>query len=325
MPAFSTPKGVTFVSSYSLTSMKGEDLIQYYLDEIGHHNLLTQKEEVELAQIIEDGKEAEEIVASKDFKKISAAKQRALKKRVRAGREARQRFINANLRLVVSIAKKYRSSGLPLLDLIQEGNLGLIHAVEKFDWRKGFKFSTYATWWIRQSLIRGISNSNELIRLPVHARETAKTLRRFRLELESAWNRRVSLHEAGVELGLSREQVEAIIGQGEVVASLSQGLQGDGQLELGDVLEDQAVSVLEQATQSLVEDEVERLLSVLSDTERDVIRYRFFDGDEVHSYMDTGRRFNLSRERIRQIEVRAIAKMRHPSADIEAYYLLFSE
>jgi RNA polymerase sigma factor (sigma-70 family) len=305
--------------------MKGEDLVQYYLDEIGRHTLLSQEEEVALAKKIEKGKRAEDSISSKGFKKLSPAKQRQARKVFREGREARQRFINANLRLVVSIAKKYRSSGLPLLDLIQEGNLGLIHAVEKFDWRKGFKFSTYATWWIRQSLIRGISNSNELIRLPVHARETAKTLRRFRLELESSWNRRVSLYEAGEELGLSREQVDGILTQGEVVASLSQGIAGDGQLELGDLLEDGSVSVLEQATRSLVEEEVGRLLSILSDSEAEVIRYRFFDGDGVRSYMETGRKFNLSRERIRQIEVRAIAKMRHPSSDIEAYYLLFSE
>lgn len=312
------------MSNLSFPSMGSEELIQYYLDEIGNHTLLDHESEIALAQTIEKGAKAAKKLESAVPGELSAKQKRELKKVVQEGREAKQRFINANLRLVVSIAKKYRASGLPFLDLIQEGNLGLIHAVEKYDWRKGFKFSTYATWWIRQSLIRGISNSNEIIRLPVHARETSKSLRRFRLELESSWNRRVSLQEAGEELGLSSEQIDSILSQGEVIASLSQGTTQDGDFELGETLEDQEVNVSEEATYQFVEEEVEKLLSVLTDEERLIITARFFTGDEVCSYMEIGRRYEMSRERVRQIEVRAMAKMRHPSSDIGAYNLLFS-
>src|SRR5450755_4713184 len=144
-----------------------EDLVRLYLEDVGRHNLLTKDDEIRLAQAIETGTAAAERLAT--AKKLTPTQRRQVRREIRQGEEAHRQFVNSNLRLVVSIAKKYQSSGLPLLDIVQEGNLGLIHAVDKFDWRKGFKFSTYATWWIRQAIQRGIANSARVIRLPVHA------------------------------------------------------------------------------------------------------------------------------------------------------------
>ena len=168
-----------------------EDLVRLYLSDIGKHPLLTKADEARLAQAIEDGNAARSDlqVAEDKGEKLTVARRRELRNRIREGDEATQTFIQANLRLVVSIAKKYQASGLPLLDLIQEGNLGLMHAVEKFDWRKGFKFSTYATWWIRQAITRGIANTGRTIRLPVHAGEIVSRVQRAKSHLESELGR----------------------------------------------------------------------------------------------------------------------------------------
>ena len=161
-----------------------EDLVRLYLEDVGRHNLLTKDDESRLAQAIETGTAATERLAT--AKKLTPTQRRSLKREIRQGEEAHRQFVNSNLRLVVSIAKKYQSSGLPLLDIVQEGNLGLIHAVDKFDWRKGFKFSTYATWWIRQAIQRGIANSARVIRLPVHAGDMLTALLKMRAQLEGS-------------------------------------------------------------------------------------------------------------------------------------------
>src|SRR3954454_19122645 len=171
-----------------------EDLVRLYLDDIGKHELLTKEGEAKLAQRIEAGKAARTELNEPDVK-LTAAKRRELRRLARDGENATQEFINATLRLVVSIAKKYQSSGLPLLDLIQEGNLGLIHAVEKFEWRKGFKFSTYATWWIRQAIQRGVANTARTIRLPVHAGDQVRRLAKTRERLESDTGHKPTLSE----------------------------------------------------------------------------------------------------------------------------------
>jgi DNA-directed RNA polymerase sigma subunit (sigma70/sigma32) len=160
-----------------------EDLVRLYLTDIGQYPLLTKDDEVRLAQEIEAGNAAREDIEKLPAKKLTPAKKRELRRTVRMGDQAQRTFVQSNLRLVVSIAKKYQASGLPLLDLIQEGNLGLMHAVEKFDWRKGFKFSTYATWWIRQAITRGIANTGRTIRLPVHAGDTLARLQKARSRL----------------------------------------------------------------------------------------------------------------------------------------------
>ena len=187
-----------------------EDLVRLYLTDIGQYPLLTKDDEVRLAQAIEAGRAAEGEVA-KAPKGLTTAKKRELRRCVIEGEQAQQTFVQSNLRLVVSIAKKYQASGLPLLDLIQEGNLGLMHAVEKFDWRKGFKFSTYATWWIRQAITRGIANTGRTIRLPVHAGDTLARVQKAQARLELKLGRPATLAELGIEVEMPEDKlVEAL-------------------------------------------------------------------------------------------------------------------
>src|SRR5580700_11179315 len=185
-----------------------EDLVRLYLDSIGRYPLLTKEQEWDLSRIIHEGREAKEEAAKGDLK---AARKRQLLAAVELGEAATEQFINANLRLVVSIAKRYQSSELPLLDLVQEGNLGLIHAVEKFDWRKGFKFSTYATWWIRQAITRGIANTSRTVRLPVHAGDLLTRVTKARSRLEGQLGRRPTVPELAADLEIDEEKVIEIL------------------------------------------------------------------------------------------------------------------
>ncbi|HEX7442513.1 MAG TPA: sigma-70 family RNA polymerase sigma factor, partial [Acidimicrobiales bacterium] len=216
-----------------------EDLVRLYLTDIGQYPLLTKDDEVRLAQAIEAGREADAQIQSSP-KGLTPAKKRELRRTVLQGESAQQTFVQSNLRLVVSIAKKYQASGLPLLDLIQEGNLGLMHAVEKFDWRKGFKFSTYATWWIRQAITRGIANTGRTIRLPVHAGDTLARVQKAQARLELKYGRPATLAELGAEVEMPEDKlVEALRFRAEPL-SLSEPLREDGDAELGDVVEDRS-------------------------------------------------------------------------------------
>jgi RNA polymerase sigma factor (sigma-70 family) len=300
-----------------------EDLVRLYLTDIGQYPLLTKDDEVRLAQAIEAGRESEAAVA-KAPKGLTTAKKREMRRAVMEGEQAQQTFVQSNLRLVVSIAKKYQASGLPLLDLIQEGNLGLMHAVEKFDWRKGFKFSTYATWWIRQAITRGIANTGRTIRLPVHAGDTLARVQKAQARLELKLGRPATLAELGIEVEMPEDKlVEALRFRAEPL-SLSEPLREDGDAELGDVVEDRsAESPFEVAAVSLLPDEIGRLLSPLDEREREILRLRFgLDRGEPRTLEEVGEHFNLTRERIRQIEARAMSKLRHPSSDTGARDLL---
>ncbi len=273
-----------------------EDLVRLYLTDIGQYPLLTKDDEVRLAQAIEGGNAAR--CELEKGSSISASKKRELRRSVTEGEQAQRTFVQSNLRLVVSIAKKYQASGLPLLDLIQEGNLGLMHAVEKFDWRKGFKFSTYATWWIRQAITRGIANTGRTIRLPVHAGDTLARLQKARARLELKLGRPATLSELAVEV--------------------------DMDAELGDIVEDRsAESPFEVAATALLPAEIEKLLAPLDERERQILALRFgLDRGEPRTLEEVGEYFNLTRERIRQIEARAMSKLRHPSSDTGARDLL---
>jgi len=300
-----------------------EDLVRLYLTDIGQYPLLTKDDEVRLAQAIEAGTEARAKLAEKG-KDLTPARRREQHRFVKIGEDAQQTFIRSNLRLVVSIAKKYKASGLPLLDLIQEGNLGLMHAVEKFDWRKGFKFSTYATWWIRQAMTRGISNTGRTIRLPVHASDTLTRLRKAQSYLELKLGRSATLAELGHEVEMSEEKlIEAFRYRAEPL-SLSESLQEDGDAELGDMVEDRsAESPFDAAARSLLPYEIERLFGLLNAREREILRLRFgLDRGEPRTLEEVGVHFNLTRERIRQIEACAMSKLRHPSSDTGARGLL---
>lgn len=300
-----------------------EDLVRLYLTDIGQYPLLTKDDEVRLAQAIEKGATAREELDQKEAE-LSVPRKRELKRAVRAGETAERSFVQSNLRLVVSIAKKYQASGLPLLDLIQEGNLGLMHAVEKFDWRKGFKFSTYATWWIRQAITRGIANTGRTIRLPVHAGDTLARVQKAQARLELKLGRPATLAELGEEVEMPEDKlIEALRFRAEPL-SLSEPLREDGDAELGDVVEDRSAdSPFEVAATAMLPEEIARLLAPLDEREREILRLRFgLDRGEPRTLEEVGEHFNLTRERIRQIEARAMSKLRHPSSDTGARDLL---
>ena len=300
-----------------------EDLVRLYLTDIGQYVLLTKDDEVRLAKAIEEGKTAEAAL-KKTEKQITPTRRRELNKVVRAGARAERQFVQSNLRLVVSIAKKYQASGLPLLDLIQEGNLGLMHAVEKFDWRKGFKFSTYATWWIRQAITRGIANTGRTIRLPVHAGDTLARLQKARSRLELKFGRHATLAELAAEVEMPADKVTEALRFAAEPLSLSEPLREDGDAELGDVVEDRsAESPFEVAATALLPEEITSLLAPLDEREREILALRFgLDRGEPRTLEEVGEAFNLTRERIRQIEARAMSKLRHPSSDTGARDLL---
>ncbi len=299
-----------------------EDLVRLYLTDIGQYTLLTKDDEVRLAKAIEAGKIAS--AEMEQAKTLTATKRRELRKAIREGEIAERAFVQSNLRLVVSIAKKYQASGLPLLDLIQEGNLGLMHAVEKFDWRKGFKFSTYATWWIRQAITRGIANTGRTIRLPVHAGDTLARLQKARSRLELKFGRPATLAELAKEVEMPEDKVTEALRFAAEPLSLSEPLREDGDAELGDVVEDRsAESPFEVAATSLLPEEIQRLLAPLDEREREILKLRFgLNGGEGRTLEEVGEHFNLTRERIRQIEARAMSKLRHPSSDTGARDLL---
>ena len=293
-----------------------------YLTDIGQYPLLTKEDEVRLAQKIEKGVEAREKLAIAED--LTAKEKSDLKRLDRNGARAEKKFVQSNLRLVVSIAKKYQASGLPLLDLIQEGNLGLMHAVEKFDWRKGFKFSTYATWWIRQAITRGIANTGRTIRLPVHAGDTLARLQKARTRLELKYGRPATMTELAADVEMPEEKITEALRFANEPLSLSEPLREDGDAELGDVVEDRgAASPFEVAATSLLPDEIARLLAPLDEREREILKLRFgLDRGEPRTLEEVGEHFNLTRERIRQIEARAMSKLRHPSSDTGARDLL---
>jgi RNA polymerase sigma factor (sigma-70 family) len=297
-----------------------EDLLRVYLREIGRHPLLTREDEIRLAQVAAAGRDADtELAAGGD---PSPARVRELRQTVRAGAIAAETFTNGNLRLVVSIAKKYQASGLPLLDLVQEGNLGLIHAVEKFDWEKGFKFSTYATWWIRQAITRGIANNSRTIRLPPQVGELLNQIHKARTRLESQLGRQVHNDEIAADLEITADRVAEILRHAIAPASLSEPLGHESRGELGDLVEDHsAVSPFDSAATALLTGEVAKMLAGLDEREREILQLRFgIDRGSPRTLEEVGVRFGLTRERIRQIEAKAMAKLRHPTAGLDALY-----
>ena len=294
------------------------DSVGQYLNEIGMVPLLNAQEERELSKLIEAGFAAR-------ARKEEGETGREVDRTIRTAEQAKDRFIRSNLRLVVSVARRYPlPPGMELLDLIQEGNLGLEHAVDKFDWRKGFKFSTYATWWIRQAITRGIANTGRTIRLPVHAGDTLARLQKARSRLELKLGRQATLSELSAEVEMPEDKVTEALRFAAEPLSLSEPLREDGDAELGDVVEDRsAESPFEVAATSLLPEEISRLLAPLDTREREILKLRFgLDRGEPRTLEEVGEHFNLTRERIRQIEARAMSKLRHPSSDTGARDLL---
>jgi RNA polymerase sigma factor (sigma-70 family) len=299
-----------------------QDLVRLYLADIGRHALLTKQDEARLGALIQAGVEARARLGSGE--KLTPAVRARLRRAVRAGDEAGHAMVRANLRLVVSVAKKYQWSGLPLLDLVQEGNLGLIHAVEKFDYRKGFKFSTYATWWIRQAISRGVANTCRTIRLPVHVADRVDALRRVITRLESETGRTPSHEELAEELGWTPELVADVVSLPAEPASLDAPLSEESDEGLGYVVSDPgAVDPAAAAAASLLPSEVDRFLSVLDDQEQTVLRLRYgLDRGDARTYGEAGEALGLSGERVRQIEKRAMVKLREASVGLDAAALL---
>jgi RNA polymerase sigma factor (sigma-70 family) len=290
-----------------------EDLVHLYLHDIGRRPLLTKDDEVDLAQRIEAGADARGQLEGKVA--TNGVGRHDLRRRVRDGDAARRRFVEANLRLVVSIAKLYRRSGVSFLDLVQEGNLGLMHAVDKFEWRKGFKFSTYASWWIRQAIQRGIANTARTIRLPVHAADRVTQVGHARARLEATLARSPTRAEIADELEVAEDDLAALLDRSARPVSLSEPLSDDGDSELADIVEDStATSPCDAATAAVLPREIVKYLEPLTPRERKVLVLRAgLDRGQPRTLGEVGEFFALTRERIRQIEAKALAKLRHPA------------
>ena len=303
-----------------------EDPVRMYLKEIGKVPLLSAEEEIELAQKMEAGVVAQEKIQIMETRieedELDEAEIEELKKEIDAlqgdldlGSEAKKRLAEANLRLVVSIAKRYVGRGMLFLDLIQEGNLGLIKAVEKFDYRKGYKFSTYATWWIRQAITRAIADQARTIRIPVHMVETINKLIRVSRQLLQELGREPSPEEIAEEMNMPVDRVREILKISQEPVSLETPIGEEEDSHLGDFIKDDNVPVpAEAAAFTLLKEQLEEVLGTLTEREQKVLTLRFgLDDGRARTLEEVGKEFNVTRERIRQIEAKALRKLRHPS------------
>jgi len=289
------------------------DLVRHYLREIGRVPLLTAVQEVELARRVEAGIFAEEKLA--DEFSLAPALRVELELVARDGDRAKRQLIEANLRLVVSIAKRYAGRGLPFLDLVQEGNLGLIRAVEKFDYTKGYKFSTYATWWIRQAITRALADQARTVRVPVHVVEMINKIVRMQRHLLQEQGREPTPDEVAQRLDLTPDRVREVLRLAQDPVSIHTPVGESEDSELGDLIEDvDAVSPVEAATFSLLRRHLDAVLETLGEREKRVVqlRYGLTDG-ETHTLEEVGQVFGVTRERVRQIEAKTLAKLRHRS------------
>ncbi len=300
----------------NITVLTG-DPVRMYLKEIGKVPLLTAAEEIDLAMKIEAGVAATEELerAEDEGVELDRREKRRLSRIEQVGLDAKQQLIEANLRLVVSIAKRYVGRGMLFLDLIQEGNLGLIRAVEKFDYTKGFKFSTYATWWIRQAITRAIADQARTIRIPVHMVETINKLVRIQRQLLQELGREPTPEEIGEEMGLPADRVREIQKISQEPVSLETPIGEEEDSQLGDFIEDDAAVVPPDAASfSMLQEQLGKVLDGLAERERKVISLRFgLEDGHPRTLEEVGREFGVTRERIRQIESKTLAKLRHPS------------
>ena len=301
-----------------------EDPVRMYLKEIGKVSLLSADEEIELAQNMEDGAVATEKInvlkgrldgASEEEKAEIKEEIKTLQRDVDKGADAKKRLAEANLRLVVSIAKRYVGRGMLFLDLIQEGNLGLIKAVEKFDYKKGYKFSTYATWWIRQAITRAIADQARTIRIPVHMVETINKLIRVSRQLLQELGREPSPEEIAKEMNMPVERVREILKISQEPVSLETPIGEEEDSHLGDFIKDDNVPVpADAAAFTLLKEQLEEVLGTLTEREQKVLTLRFgLEDGRARTLEEVGKEFNVTRERIRQIEAKALRKLRHPS------------
>ena len=307
-----------------LTDERGRlttDMVSQYLATISEYELLTAAKEVDYAQKIEAGQDAEACLEADDLS--DSADEIALRRMVRRGREAKDAFLTANLRLVVANARRYtNTSGIDFLDLIQEGNVGLMRAVEKFDWRRGFKFSTYATWWIRQAITRAIADQSRTVRIPVHLHDALATVRAAQVSLKAELGREPTPEEIAAKTGINVDKVEFALAVANTV-SLEQPIGEDG-AQLGDFIHDEdALDPLSVAEELDIADRLRKSFERLPNREGRILalRYGFYDG-VPRTLEDIGIEFNLTQERIRQLEKLALSRLRHPSFAIRQQDLL---
>ena len=307
-----------FRSPYMGRSTSSSDPVRQYLREIGRVSLLNAEGEVALAIRIAAGIVAEtklaELVADGTVDSLEFAERRKLDRAIKDGARAKDDLTEANLRLVVSIAKRYAGRGMNLLDLIQEGNLGLMRAVERFDHTKGFKFSTYATWWIRQAITRAIADQARTIRIPVHMVDVILLVTRTQREMLQELGREPSTAEIGLRIDMSAERVRELQRMSYDPVSLESPVGEDDGSTLGDFIEDEsAIAPAEEAVKKVRRQAVERALAELNEREREVVRRRFgLDDGQPRTLEQVGKEFSVTRERIRQIETKTLAKLRHP-------------
>lgn len=299
-------------SQIDLDSISADDTVSLYLKQMGQVPLLTADEEVMLAQRIEKGVQATARLLRHPELDEEATEE--LKDVIYHGELARNRLIEANTRLVVSVAKKYIGQGVPLLDLVQEGNIGLMKAVEKFDYHRGFKFSTYATWWIRQGITRALAQQSRLIRLPVHAGDQIRRIYRVVEQFEQDEGRRPTSEEIAAQTGIAESKIDRLLRISRYPVSLERPVGDEGDTEFGDFIEDEeSPAPSEMAYRQLLREALQEVMSSLSQRESRILRMRFGLRDgKAHTLEEVGEKFGLTRERIRQIEHQALARLRHP-------------
>ncbi len=293
--------------------VEADDTISLYLREVSRIPLLTADQEVELSQRIEKGAEAQEKL-ERAGKRLGAKRRGRYERQMVDGEDARKHLVQSNSRLVIAMAKKYMNQGVPFLDLIQEGNLGLMKAAEKFDWRRGHKFSTYATWWVRQAITRALADQGRTIRVPVHMGDRIRRLYQTSRRLEQELGREPAVPELASEMGLSTRQVERIIETARRPLSLEKPVGEDHESELGEFIEDGGIGQpADDVSLALLREDIEHVLTGLSQREQRVLelRYGLVDG-HAYTLKEVGEKFGLTRERIRQIENEALARLREP-------------
>ncbi len=297
-----------------ISQISSDDPVGLYFRQMAQEPLLTAADEVDLAKRIERGFRAKRHLSSQEVVQKSERWRRHLRQMVRDGQAAREHLGRANTRLVVSIAKRYMGQGLPFPDLIQEGNVGLMRAVDKYDYSRGNRFSTYATWWIRQAITRSLAQKTRTIRIPLHMTERIRQMYRASQDLEQSLGRRPTPEEIAAELKVAAEAVRAMMDASQHATSLERPVGEDGDSEFGDFIEDQdSISPVDSATQILLGEAIEEVLAELTPRQSSILRMRFgLGGGEPHTLEEIANKFGLSRERIRQLEKEALRRLRHP-------------
>jgi RNA polymerase primary sigma factor len=319
--ASSTDAGVAVSAARSFEGRTANDATRSYLNMIGQVRLLRADEEVDLSKRVEAGLEAASMLANGE---VSPEQTVVLRSIARQGVAAKQRLVESNLRLVVSIAKRYQHRGMHLLDLVQEGNLGLIRAVEKFDHRRGYRFSTYAMWWIRQAISRALADQARTIRVPAHVRDAMNRLFSVQRAMVQDLGREPTDAELAQELGIEVDRVREIQALSQEPVSLEAPLRQEEDASLGDFIQDDdAVMPLDAVSGTMLREQLDTVLHELTDREQEVIRLRFgMDGERPSTLEEVGQAFGVTRERVRQIELKTLAKLRHPSrSDVLRDYL----